>query len=151
MILVNNWPARPTNGSPCASSSAPGASPINISSASGLPTPKTVCVRERARCGHLVHPQTLELSAFNMSILRVLEGAALSTPELPKSLARKQQSALLDACGRRSVVSRISSNARTTRSSAEGNCMSDDEKILVTAQFFSFALPVGDAASVPST
>ena len=54
IILVSNWPARPTNGSPCASSSAPGASPINITSASGLPTPNTVCVLELARCGHFM-------------------------------------------------------------------------------------------------
>src|SRR3954452_15802334 len=45
MILVSNWPARPTNGIPCSSSSAPGASPTNIRSASGLPTPNTTCFR----------------------------------------------------------------------------------------------------------
>ena len=41
MIFVSSWPARPTNGSPWTSSSAPGASPTNISAARGLPTPNT--------------------------------------------------------------------------------------------------------------
>src|SRR5712692_1165808 len=45
IILFNNCPAFPTNGSPWASSSAPGASPINMTSARGLPTPKTKFVR----------------------------------------------------------------------------------------------------------
>ena len=54
MIFVRSWPARPTNGSPCASSSAPGASPTNINSARGLPTPKTTCVREATKCGQRV-------------------------------------------------------------------------------------------------
>ena len=45
MILVSSCPARPTNGSPCRSSSSPGASPTNISDAVGLPTPNTTCRR----------------------------------------------------------------------------------------------------------
>src|SRR5262252_1622321 len=53
MIFVSNCPALPTNGSPCSSSSAPGASPTNIILASGLPTPNTTVFRELARCGHL--------------------------------------------------------------------------------------------------
>src|SRR5271154_617043 len=53
MIFVSNCPARPTNGSPCSSSSAPGASPTNMSCASMLPTPKTTFLRDDARCGHL--------------------------------------------------------------------------------------------------
>ena len=52
IILVSSWPARPTKGSPCRSSSSPGASPTNMMRASGLPTPKTTCVRRAARCGH---------------------------------------------------------------------------------------------------
>jgi hypothetical protein len=52
MILVSNCPALPTNGSPCASSSAPGASPTNINSASILPTPNTTFFRELAKWGH---------------------------------------------------------------------------------------------------
>ena len=42
MICVSNCPARPTNGSPFQSSSAPGPSPMNISRACGSPTPKTM-------------------------------------------------------------------------------------------------------------
>src|SRR5437867_3211433 len=44
MMSVRSCPARPTNGSPWTSSSRPGASPTNIKSALGLPTPKTTCV-----------------------------------------------------------------------------------------------------------
>ena len=40
-ISVRSCPALPTNGRPCLSSSAPGPSPITITSASGLPVPKT--------------------------------------------------------------------------------------------------------------
>src|SRR3954471_18240799 len=52
MIFVSNCPALPTNGSPCKSSSAPGASPTNISSASKLPTPNTTFFREAAKDEH---------------------------------------------------------------------------------------------------
>ncbi len=41
IIFVSSMPALPTNGLPCASSSKPGASPINISFACVLPEPKT--------------------------------------------------------------------------------------------------------------
>ena len=40
----SSLPAWPTNGKPCLSSWKPGASPTNIRSAAGLPTPKTTCV-----------------------------------------------------------------------------------------------------------
>src|ERR1039458_3946378 len=53
MILVSNCPALPTNGSPCSSSSAPGASPTNMSCASMLPTPNATFLRDDARCAHL--------------------------------------------------------------------------------------------------
>src|ERR1044071_4193259 len=52
MIFVSNCPALPTNGSPCKSSSAPGASPTNISGESISPTPKTTLLRELANAGH---------------------------------------------------------------------------------------------------
>src|SRR5574337_336638 len=54
MILVSSCPARPTNGSPWASSSAPGASPTKTRRALGLPTPKTIWVRWRESL-HRVH------------------------------------------------------------------------------------------------
>ena len=51
----SSWPDRPTNGSPRRSSSRPGASPTNMRSASGSPTPNTTWVRVAAS-GHRVHP-----------------------------------------------------------------------------------------------
>src|SRR5439155_16131616 len=55
MIFVRSCPALPTNGSPCSSSSAPGASPTNISGESIAPTPNTTFFRDAARCGHFRH------------------------------------------------------------------------------------------------
>ena len=53
----SSLPAEPTNGRPCLSSLAPGASPTNIRSASALPAPKTTVVRVAANCGHFSHPR----------------------------------------------------------------------------------------------
>ena len=55
MSRVSSCPARPTNGMPCLSSSAPGPSPTNIRSAAGSPTPNTTWVRVSAS-GHRVQP-----------------------------------------------------------------------------------------------
>ena len=55
MRRVSSWPARPTNGMPWRSSSAPGPSPTKTRSACGAPTPKTTWVRVSAS-GHLVQP-----------------------------------------------------------------------------------------------
>ncbi len=63
-IFVSNCPARPTNGIPCASSSAPGASPITIRSALGLPTPKTNFVRVFPR----PHFKQLQICLFRSTI-----------------------------------------------------------------------------------
>src|SRR5437016_2406140 len=49
IIWVSSCPARPTNGMPCASSSAPGPSPTKTSGDSGLPTPKTILLRPSCR------------------------------------------------------------------------------------------------------
>ena len=49
MMRVSSWPAGPTKGRPWRSSSAPGPSPMNIRSASGLPVPKTTVRRPSAR------------------------------------------------------------------------------------------------------
>src|SRR5437588_984272 len=51
--VVRSCPAAPTNGSPCLSSWNPGASPMNIRSALGSPTPNTTWVRP-AESRHLV-------------------------------------------------------------------------------------------------
>ena len=50
----SSLPERPTKGSPWRSSSRPGASPTNMRSASGSPTPNTTWVRP-AESGHRVH------------------------------------------------------------------------------------------------
>src|SRR5215211_1327905 len=64
--LSSSFPAWPTNGSPCLSSWKPGASPTNIRSASGLPTPKTTCVRLWAR-RQRVQTETCSPSAWRES------------------------------------------------------------------------------------
>ena len=69
MILVSNWPALPTNGSPCSSSSAPGASPTNMSCASMLPTPNTTFLRDDARCGHFTQASARSRKAANAAAL----------------------------------------------------------------------------------
>src|SRR6476646_7295250 len=45
IICVRSFPARPTNGRPCASSSAPGPSPTKMRSALEEPSPKTILLR----------------------------------------------------------------------------------------------------------
>ena len=70
MIFVRSCPAGPTKGSPCSSSSAPGASPTNIKSAEGLPAPNTTPLREATRWGHFV-----QTSAASRSAVRVLKDA----------------------------------------------------------------------------
>ena len=52
IICVSSCPARPTKGSPCASSSAPGPSPTNTSRACSFPEPNTIfdlCSHSRQR------------------------------------------------------------------------------------------------------
>ena len=51
MMSVSSWPARPTNASPCSSSSAPGASPTNISSASRVALAEDDRLAARPRAG----------------------------------------------------------------------------------------------------
>lgn len=60
-ILSSNCPDNPTKGLPCISSSLPGASPISIIPACGLPSPKITLflVKERS---HFVQLRTLFLS-----------------------------------------------------------------------------------------
>lgn len=55
MIFVNSFPALPTKGSACMSSSLPGPSPINISFESVFPCPNTTFVRPWVARGHCVH------------------------------------------------------------------------------------------------
>src|SRR5439155_24188054 len=89
--------------------SAPGASPMNINSASGLPTPKTVCVRDRARCGHFVQEETREFSSSSSSDL---PGASCDPCN---RLSTNRTSVSLETRGLRSCESRISFSFVKTR------------------------------------
>ena len=60
-------PAWPTNGRPWRSSLAPGASPMNMRSASALPDPNTTVWRVDASCGHLVQSRACCQTAFSSS------------------------------------------------------------------------------------
>ena len=62
------------------SSSAPGASPTNMSSASGFPTPKTTCSRDFTRCSHFIHARIGPRSASSRAALS--EPAASDVREL---------------------------------------------------------------------
>ena len=64
IILVRSCPARPTNGTPCRSSSAPGASPMNMIRASGEPSEKTVCLRVLHR-RHVTQEETVFAKDFS--------------------------------------------------------------------------------------
>src|SRR5260370_26889971 len=78
---------------------------MKINFASGFPTPKTVCVREQARCGHFVQTGT-----------RARIGASRSA--LFGATNRNRSSENREAHGKRSLVSRIFSSAAITRSRA---------------------------------
>ena len=61
-----SWPARPTKGRPIRSSSAPGASPMIIKGAAGLPSAKTVFVAVRFN-GQASNSATSAASASTVS------------------------------------------------------------------------------------
>ena len=65
--LSSSLPARPTNGTPCSSSFAPGASPMNMSSASALPAPNTTVLRVEASSGHRSQTRARANSSFRDS------------------------------------------------------------------------------------
>ena len=87
IISVRSWPARPTNGSPSRSSSAPGASPTNMSRAVAAPVPKTVCVRVAARCGQRWQTATSAASAASCAGRSAVGTGGLSNPDSPNSEA----------------------------------------------------------------
>src|SRR5918994_1807178 len=62
---VRSWPARPTNGMPWRSSSAPGPSPTNTRSAPGSPSPKTTWLRPWVANGHFVQASASRSSSSN--------------------------------------------------------------------------------------
>src|SRR5215475_13275233 len=80
----SNLPAWPTNGLPCWSSWKPGASPANIRSAAGSPTPKTTWVRPCAR-RHFVQPAT---SAPNAASSAAATAPAAATASRTRAEAR---------------------------------------------------------------
>src|SRR3954470_10678645 len=75
--VSSSLPAWPTNGYPCLSSWKPGASPTNIRSACGSPTPKTTCVRPCAS-RQRVQPATWRSNASSSvsCCVRALSGVA---------------------------------------------------------------------------
>src|SRR5436305_1099243 len=76
--LSSSFPAWPTNGTPCLSSWKPGASPTNIRSASGLPLPKTTCVRPSCR-RQRVQPATWRWNASSSVNCSAAATAAAAT------------------------------------------------------------------------
>src|SRR5260221_10472620 len=82
MMRVSSWPARPTNGSPCASSSAPGASPTNTMPLRAEPTPGTVFVR----VSHSPHLRQSWISAAAASIRGSDDARIASRSARPRGL-----------------------------------------------------------------
>src|SRR5262245_1100141 len=82
MILLSNWPALPTKGSPCRSSSAPGASPTKTILACGLPTPNTVCVRVDDNSPQRVQLRTFSASTCNAFIRSSSGAPAARAPDV---------------------------------------------------------------------
>src|SRR5690348_13801059 len=76
-MLSSSRPACPTNGSPRASSSAPGASPTNIHSARVSPTPGTAWRRERHK-PHAVQARTSAAKSDHSSVAIRTERSAAS-------------------------------------------------------------------------
>ena len=77
MMSVSSCPARPTNASPCSSSSAPGPSPTNISSASGLPWPKTIVLRPPASRQRWQSPRSARTAARAARAIPARSGSRL--------------------------------------------------------------------------
>ena len=123
----------------------PGASPMNIKSASGFPTPKTVCVREQARCAHFVQAHTRSrIGSSNAALFddgcsrRSVSDVRASRSEAATGCsARNRASTLFDAFGKRSFVSRIFSSAAITKSRAGSVICSNRAKFCARMQIFS--------------
>ena len=97
---------------------------MNIKSASGFPTPNTVCVREQARCAHFVQAPTRSRTAVSKSALsrvcsrRPVGDVHASRMEAATGGACNRANAVRDARGARPFFSRILSSAAMTRSRA---------------------------------
>src|ERR1700743_2783554 len=100
---LSNCPARPTNGSPLRSSSAPGASPTMSQSAVGLPTPNTVWVRVALKLQR-VHAATRARSSWQFVPASRdagkggIETAASGRPVLSRSVHDLRPSAARYSC-----------------------------------------------------
>ena len=84
IICVRSFPARPTNGSPCASSSAPGPSPTNTSCAFGLPSPNTSLFRPLCSLQRVQSPRSSRIfrseSSFTFSTASNSDGPRAARP-----------------------------------------------------------------------
>ena len=81
--VSSSRPAWPTNGRPCLSSLAPGASPTNIRSASALPEPNTTVVRVDASCGQ--RRQARRLLPDGLELLAPLRSAGHGAKVPPRT------------------------------------------------------------------
>src|ERR1043166_8264192 len=120
---------------------------MNIKSASGFPTPNTVCVREQARCAHFVHAATRSRIGVSNSALFDVAVCPLGTMDSTTSVAVacavlrangrapalalcSRASTVCDARGARSLSSRIFSSAAITKSRAGSGICGRLSKIL---------------------
>jgi hypothetical protein len=116
---------------------------MNIKSASGFPTPNTVCVREQARCPHFVQALTRSRTAASKSALfgacsrRPMGDVHASQREAATGAACNRARVALDARGPRSFPSRILSSAAMTRSRAGCVMCSDHPKFRARLQTIS--------------
>ena len=121
-IALSNWPARPTNGSPCRSSSAPGASPITSHSARVLPTPKTVCVRVLHSSAQAVQPATRSRSTPQSPWAEAVSRSRMMASA--RELARRRCVGTCSGCGRRYFGNRSNFRRRVP-----GNPAIDTERV----------------------
>src|SRR5262245_55971637 len=80
IICVRSFPARPTKGRPCASSSAPGPSPTKMSWAFGLPSPKTILVRVLCSLQRVHSPRSSRICS-SVSLASLLVASKSDGPE----------------------------------------------------------------------
>ena len=96
MIFVSSCRRGRRTGSPWTSSSAPGASPTNIRSASGLPTPNTICVRPSVCSLQRVQsPMSVRIAdqRLGAAIAHDADSPGCRVGELPRSAASARRSA----------------------------------------------------------
>jgi hypothetical protein len=128
---------------------------MNIKSASGFPTPNTVCVRVQARCAHFVQAPTRSRTAASKSAFSGAPGSPLRTADSTASTdvvyavlsavgaavvagaTCNSANAVLDARGVRLSFSRILSSAAMTKSRAGRVMCSDHLKFRARLQTIS--------------